>query len=41
MLSIICRFIIASANISALTSCTEKLWGEEEMPEVLKKKHQD
>ncbi len=41
MLSLICKIIIASANISALTSCTDKLWGEGEMPEALKKKNQE
>lgn len=37
MLNVICTAIIVIAGISAKTTCSDGLWGEIEMPEVLKK----
>lgn len=41
MFDVICSFIILTANVAAFASCSSNTWGEEEMPEALKKQHED
>lgn len=37
MLEWLCRYLLISADFTAFTSCSIRKWGEEEMPEALKK----
>ncbi len=37
MFNIICSVLVSIASFSACTSCSDRLWGETEMPEALKK----
>lgn len=37
MLEWLCKYLLMSADISAFTSCSMYRWGEEEMPEALRK----
>ena len=37
MLELLCKLIIAFANADAYMSCSGRKWGEEDMPDALKK----
>ena len=37
MIKLLCTYLLMSADLSALLSCSYKRWGEEEMPDALKK----
>lgn len=39
MLGWLCKYLLVSADVSAFTSCSVFRWGEEEMPEALKKRN--
>lgn len=37
MFELLCKYLLISADFSAFTSCSARRWGEEDMPEALRK----